>query len=503
MVLRAFQPRLRRHVAVKLLIPGSKEATAGVVAALRRLDARCTHPAVVGFDTCGTSAGGLPYVVMEFMEGGSLADHLAQRRSPPGPRAVEIIARVADAVDHAHQAGVLHRNIKPANILLTGSGIPKLTDFWIDGQFGETGGTAAAQAATLRHTAPEVLEGGEPSPAADVFSLASTLSVLLAESAPSPLGPEAPAPAVVSAAAAAAELRGRGVPVAVCDVLEQALARDPGARPTSAAEFAYLLRRAARAAAKAAPDAASAASVGGSAGTAVAEAPGGKAPATEAAVVEATATVAPAAGRAAVPPARSTAGRPPGRPAGRPRRRALRRNLSLWGAILLIVTSLALATLAILAWREVGPFALPYAGPDWTIEATTTTGGATTAPSTTAVITTTETTTTTTAPTTTTTRPPTTTTTTVQVRVSVNPASGPPEQTFVVTATGLTRNGSASITITQPGGGVAYSSTQTADGSGACTWYVGSSAGDPAGTYAITVVDATSGRRGYGSFSIT
>jgi hypothetical protein len=512
-VFRAYQPRLIRHVAVKLLIPASRDVAAGLVETLRWLGARCAHPTVAGFDGCGTTAGGLPYVVMELMEGGSLADHVAHGRALPGPRVVEIIARGADAVDHAHQAGVLHRNIKPANILLTGNGIPKLTDFWIDGPFGETGGAAAAQAATLQHTAPEVLDGRKPRPASDIYSLASTLAVLLLRPAPSPLGPGAPA--VGSAADVSEELRDRGVPAAVCFVLERALARDPVARPATAAEFAFVLRRAARATTKAAQTAA--------------EAAGEKVPAARVLAAEAAAAVPPAGGSGSAPPDGGPDGTPPSRPAGTRRRRTLPWDLSLWGGIVLIGTSLALAGLAIMAWRQVGPFGPAHAAVSSTTEAVTTmppttaapptTVAPTTAPATTTTTTapttttratttttqattTTATTTTTTAPPTTTTRPPTTTTTTIPVRVSANPSSGPPGQSFVVTVTGLTRNGAASATVTYPGGGVVSLSPQTADGSGACTWYVGSSAGDPVGSYSITVVDTTTGRTGYGSFSI-
>jgi hypothetical protein len=579
-VLRALQPRLRRHVAVKLFLPASDDDRTRVGLGLRRMGALSAHPGMVSFDEFGTTPGGLPYLVMEYMLGGSLAFHLARREPLAWPRAVDIVARIADAIEHAHREGVLHRNLKPGNILLSGIGIPKLADSWIDASFAETPGTAAAEAASIEHTAPEVLDGRPPTAAADLYSLASSLFALLAGHSPFRRDSEEPVQAVAVRVTTqpVPDLRSRGIPDAVCDVLEQALARDPGARPSSAAEFAYVLRRAARSTLKAteAAPAGAALAEGTAEGTAAQATPGKAAiegpasaepVAAEAAVTDAVAAEGAGAGAVvemaataaggAEPRASDTTREPPRRPPKRalrrvrrwgprvwggvllrrvrrwgprvwggvllqrvrrwgPRvwggvllRRVRRRDPTVWGAIFLILTTLALVTLAVMAWREVGPFADRVTSQATTIWATTTTAAPTTttqAPTTTGAPTTTRaiTTTTTLAPTTTTTLAPTTTTTTaIPVLVTVSPASGPRGQYFTISASGLTRNGSATVTITRPGGGLAYTGTQTADGSGIATWYLGSSDQDPVGVYSIAVVDEASSRRGYGSFSIT
>jgi len=132
-----------------------------------------------------------------------------------------------------------------------------------------------------------------------------------------------------------------------------------------------------------------------------------------------------------------------------------------------------------------------------TTRPTTTTTSSTTTTSTT---TTTQPPTTTTRPPTTTTRPPTTTTTTLPVRVSVSPGSGAPGQAFTITATGLTPGGTAAISISGPSS--FNPSPTTASAAGVATWWIGTSDGDPTGTYSVTVTDQATGRKGGASFTV-
>src|SRR5262245_16125753 len=123
--------RLDRPVAVKML-DGAALADPDM---MRRLDreaktlARLAHPNIVAGYDVGTEDG-VPYLVMEFVEGDNLARYLAS-----GPldvaAAVAIAVQICDAVEAAHRAGVVHRDIKPENVLLTSSGIAKVCDFGI------------------------------------------------------------------------------------------------------------------------------------------------------------------------------------------------------------------------------------------------------------------------------------------------------------------------------------------------------------------------------------
>ena len=108
-----------------------------------------------------------PFLVVEFLPGGTLADRL--RRGPvPAARAVDIGARLADALAALHEAGYMHGDIKPSNVGLTSDGSPKLLDF---GLARETSDGAATRGGTVRYLSPEVLSGLPADEADDVWSL--------------------------------------------------------------------------------------------------------------------------------------------------------------------------------------------------------------------------------------------------------------------------------------------------------------------------------------------
>ena len=131
-VFKARQPKLDRLVALKLLPASLAERDASFEGRFERegrLLARLHHPNIVAVHDSGT-AGGFFYLLMEFVEGVNLRQAMRSRRFTPA-QALAIVPHICDAMQFAHDEGVLHRDIKPENILLDGKGRVKLADFGI------------------------------------------------------------------------------------------------------------------------------------------------------------------------------------------------------------------------------------------------------------------------------------------------------------------------------------------------------------------------------------
>lgn len=173
-----------REVALKLL-----RTTVSVarfrqeVATLAKLD----HPGVVPVLHAGEHRG-RPYFAMEYVAGANLIDRMRVHAFSPR-EAVGILVSVARAIQHAHERGVLHRDIKPQNILITGQGVARVTDFglarWMDADV-ETLTTTGIRVGTPAYMAPEQVSGdrGRQGAATDVYGLGATLYHLLAGVAP-------------------------------------------------------------------------------------------------------------------------------------------------------------------------------------------------------------------------------------------------------------------------------------------------------------------------------
>ncbi|MFI5775666.1 serine/threonine-protein kinase [Nocardia sp. NPDC051570] len=180
-VWRASDVRLRRTVAVKqlLLAPGltRSQAVEAKMRAMRegRIAARLHHQnAVTVFDVA--EEDGQPWLVMEFVDAPSLAA-LMREKGPMDPREVARIgAKVAAALAAAHDAGIVHRDVKPANILVADNGTVKITDFGISRAVGDVTVTSTGfLAGTPAYLSPEIARGENPEPPSDVFALGSTL----------------------------------------------------------------------------------------------------------------------------------------------------------------------------------------------------------------------------------------------------------------------------------------------------------------------------------------
>ena len=245
-VWRGFDEVLGRQVAVKVL-PPSTSADPSFRRRLRaeaQAAARLSHPHITNVYDYGeaTTVDGepVPYVVMELVDGESLAAVLARVRRLPWPAAVRIAAEVSAALAAAHSRGIVHRDVTPANVMLTPSGA-KVVDFGISALIGENDiDPDGSLLGTPAYLAPERLEGGQVSPATDVYAVGLLIYRTLIGQLPWDVGtttallrahqytePE-PLPPV------------EGLPHAVSALIARCLEKRPADRPSSA-ELAHVL----------------------------------------------------------------------------------------------------------------------------------------------------------------------------------------------------------------------------------------------------------------------
>jgi tetratricopeptide (TPR) repeat protein len=242
-VYRAMDEETGSYVALKTLrddVPDGAERFSREVSAL----ARMSHPSIVKYVAHGDEP---QFVAMEWLEGVDLGKLLREQKVLPIGEAIDLAARIADAVEHAHALGIVHRDIKPSNIFFEHGDIgnARVVDFglaWISGdlQFKSTAGVLLG---TPSYMAPEQVRGEPLDGRADVFAIACLLYRCVTG-----VGPFNADDAVATLAKVlfhepepASSLR-KGVPRALDEVLARAMSKERGKRPASARAFAAELR---------------------------------------------------------------------------------------------------------------------------------------------------------------------------------------------------------------------------------------------------------------------
>ncbi|MGF1625434.1 MAG: serine/threonine-protein kinase, partial [Alphaproteobacteria bacterium] len=210
-----------------------------------RAAGRCLHQNIVTIFEFGEQDG-MPYIVMEFVEGRELSDIIRGAARVDRKQAVDIVSQVLDALNYAHANGIVHRDIKPGNIIILKDGTVKVTDFGI-ARIDSTSMTAhGSVVGTPSYMSPEQFTGGEIDRRSDIFSTGVVLFELLTGQKPFPgksatevmyklLNHQPPAVTTLNPT----------LPIAMNSVVLKALSREPNERFATAGEFKAMLAQAA------------------------------------------------------------------------------------------------------------------------------------------------------------------------------------------------------------------------------------------------------------------
>jgi len=246
-IYRATDSTLGRDVAIKVLAEryaqdaGVRERFKREALAAARLSG---EPNTVTIFDVGEHAG-RPYIVMEYLSGGSLDDVLRREGSPPPERAFTWLEEAGLAFDAAHKEGVVHRDVKPANLMLDGEGNVHVADFGIASAAGMDSLTMTGTVlGTAGYLSPEQAQGDRATPASDRYALAVVAFELLTGTRPFAAdSPTAEALAHVNAPVPSISSRS-GMPPELDPVFGRALAKDPNRRFQTCADFVAALRAA-------------------------------------------------------------------------------------------------------------------------------------------------------------------------------------------------------------------------------------------------------------------
>ncbi|MEX5256241.1 protein kinase domain-containing protein [Kocuria arenosa] len=242
-VYRAVDTRLQRVVAVKLMHAHLAEDPAAADRFVReaRAAARLSHPHVVAVLDQGHTREGVPYLVMEHVEGSTLRDLLRRRGALPPGEALALLEPVLDGLAAAHRAGLVHRDVKPENVLISGTGRVTVADFGLTRAVDQHTATGTVLG-TVGYASPELVTGQRVDTRADVYSAGIVLFELLAGRRPFEGGPLVVARAHAEGAVPDLRTLDPGLPAGPAQLVARATARDPERRPPDAGSFLEDLR---------------------------------------------------------------------------------------------------------------------------------------------------------------------------------------------------------------------------------------------------------------------
>jgi eukaryotic-like serine/threonine-protein kinase len=234
---------LGRPVAIKLLVErfsGDEEFRERFVREAR-MAAGLTHPNIVSIYDAGEEDGS-PFIVMEYIEGTTLADEVARRKRIPPDEVVDLALQACGALAHAHDAGLVHRDVKPQNLLLRTDGVLKIADFGIARTADATSLTQVGTVlGTAQYLSPEQAAGEQVTAAADLYSLGAVLYELLTGQPPRRFESLAELGARQGEPITPVRELAPEAPETLEDVVMRCLAKSPDYRPESAAGLAHEL----------------------------------------------------------------------------------------------------------------------------------------------------------------------------------------------------------------------------------------------------------------------
>jgi serine/threonine protein kinase len=245
LIYRGIQQRVDRVVAIKVLTVDEETTQLHIQREVDLTVKLSSHPHIVSIIDTGITATGNPYIVMEYCEGGSYAEILRKQGPRPVGEVIDVGIKIGEALHAAHGVGIIHRDVKPPNILRSRFG-PALADFGIARAADDMSSTHTLDKLTPYHASPEALERRTQSFRSDIYSLASTLWHLLAGRAPF-IDPAEQVQDVVQfrlrvLTAPVPPIPRSDVPAWLEAELVRAMSKDEQHRHATALEFAQVLR---------------------------------------------------------------------------------------------------------------------------------------------------------------------------------------------------------------------------------------------------------------------